>query len=133
MIAHAKTKAAAHGRSVTFLVMDAAAPALPAGSYDAIVCRHVLWALPDTAAVLARWAALLRPGGRLLLIEGFWHTGGGLHAADLLALLPPSLLHATVHDLSGRIDLWGGPVADERYAITADLAPLHSLLVALHS
>ena len=128
MIARAEAKAADHGRAVAFRVMDAAAPALPAGRYDAVVCRHVLWALPDPAAVLARWVDLLRPGGRLLLIEGFWHTGGGLHAADLLALRPPSLVQATVHNLSDRTDLWGGPVTDVRYAITADL-PFSSFLI----
>ena len=119
MIARAAAKADATGRPITFHVMDAAAPALP-GGYDAVVCRHVLWALPEPAAVLARWAALLRPGGRLLLIEGFWHTGGGLRAADLLALLPPAFARATVHDLTPRPDLWGRPAPDERYALTTD-------------
>jgi len=119
MIARARTKASNAGLGATFHVMDAAAPSLP-GGYDAVVCRHVLWALPEPAAVLARWAALLRPGGRLLLIEGFWHTGGGLRAAALPAMLPAALGRPTIHDLTPRPDLWGRPAVDERYALIAD-------------
>ena len=37
-----------------------------------------------------------------------------------LALLPPALARATVHDLTPRPDLWGRPAHDERYARTAD-------------
>ncbi len=52
-----------------------------------VLCRHVLWALPDQPAALARWTALLAAGGALLLVEGHWHTGAGLTAAETEALL----------------------------------------------
>ncbi len=56
--------------AVTFRVGDASDPDLVQGSYDVVLSRHVLWALPDPAAGLDRWVRLLAPGGRLLLVEG---------------------------------------------------------------
>ena len=42
---------------------------LPSGSVDAIVCTLVLCTVPDPAAALAEARRILRPGGRLVLIE----------------------------------------------------------------
>jgi SAM-dependent methyltransferase len=119
MLAQARAKAARARRALWLARMDADRPALAPGRLDALVCRHVLWALPEPGQVLARWAALLRPGGRLCLIEGFWSTGAGLRAADLLATLPRGLVGVTIQELSQRADLWGRAAADERYAVTA--------------
>lgn len=58
------------GRDAEFLLGDAAEPPVAAGAYDVVLARHVLWMLPDVAAVLRRWVSLLRPGGRLVLVEG---------------------------------------------------------------
>jgi SAM-dependent methyltransferase len=117
MIERAMAKGAAASFSTAFEVMDAAKPAFPSGSFDVLVCRHVLWALPETAEVLQRWIKLLRKNGRLILIEGYWHTGGGLHSAEILAALPNSAKTITVEDLSHQPDYWGGPVEDDRFAI----------------
>ena len=119
MIARARVKARAFGQRIDFQVMDAAAPQFPPAAFDALVCRHLLWALPDPLRVLQRWAELLKPGGRLLLVEGYWSTGAGLHAPQLLAALPPVLTLISMQNLSGQADLWGGPVSDERYALCA--------------
>ena len=90
---------------------------MPAASFDVVLARHVLFALPEPEAVLARWIALLRPGGRLLLVEGFWHTGAGLHAAEVERMLRPLRADVEVVPLSDRDGLWGGPVDDERYLV----------------
>ena len=84
-----------------------------------LLCRHLLWALPAPAEVLRRWAALLKPGGRLLLIEGHWHTGSGLPAAAITAMPPPALVLAGRQDLSPNPIHWGKPVSDERYLLVA--------------
>lgn len=78
-----------------------------------------MWALPEPGRVLRRWAALLAPDGRLVLIEGYWHTGGGLHAGDVTRLMPPSVSTVQIERLDDDLRLWGGPVTDERYAILA--------------
>lgn len=119
MLARARAKTAAIGMPTPFFVMDATEPALTAGCFDVVVCRHLLWALPDPARVLQSWARLLVPGGRLVLIEGFWHTGGGLHTKEIVKALPPSLAEVQVQDLSRRPRLWGREVNDERYCVIA--------------
>ena len=121
MIAKARAKAAAAGLAIDFQVMDAAAPSLAPAEFDALVCRHVLWALPRPAEVLRRWAALLRPAGRLVLVEGRWGTGTGLTPTEILSALPPEFDPQSVENLSGEAALWGRAVSDERYAIIADL------------
>ena len=125
MIAQARAKAAAAGLTIQFREMDAGELSLPPGHFDAVVCRHLLWALPEPVEVLRRWAALLRPRGRLVLIEGRWGNGAGLAASEILADLPPALNPHPVRDLSGQAQLWGREVADERYAIVADLRRNH--------
>jgi SAM-dependent methyltransferase len=114
MIVRAKAKAAGH--DATFAVGDAADPELPAGSFDVVLSRHVLWALPDPAAGLARWVRLLAPGGRLLLVEGRWFTGSGLAAADAEALVRATGRGAVVRHLPEPV-YWGKPIDDERYLI----------------
>lgn len=123
MISLARAKAARQGYHIEFRVMEAAFPQLPNNHYGVIVCRHLLWALPEPAQVLQRWAALLKPRGRLLLIEGHWGTGGGLHAKQVTAMLPAAFSAFLIQDLSDHPDLWGKAVSDERYAIVADLHP----------
>jgi hypothetical protein len=70
--------------------------------------------------MLQRWAALLQPQGRLILIEGCWGTGVGLPAKELLAFLPASFTNPVIQNLSDNSNLWGKVVSDERYAIITD-------------
>jgi chemotaxis methyl-accepting protein methylase len=42
------------GSAIRFVEGDAASPDLPLGAFDVILCRHVLWTLPDPGAALAR-------------------------------------------------------------------------------
>lgn len=123
MIARARMKAQAAGYSITFQVMDAAYPQVAPQSVDVVVCRHLLWTLPDIDQVLQRWVQLLKPAGRLLLIEGRWNTDAGLHAHEILDALPASLAKVSVLNLSDQPDLWGSAITDERYLISAELRP----------
>lgn len=122
MIAQAQAKALTADYPISFQVMDATDPQLTAHSFDVIICRHLLWALPTPAQVLQRWVKLLQPGGRLVLIEGYWHTGGGLHAEEIVAALPSELSHVSVVHLHEQPELWGKVVSDERYGVLAQLA-----------
>lgn len=97
---------------------DAGTPPLAAGAYDAVLCRHVLWALPDQVAVLGRWVDLLAPGGRLVLVEGNWATGAGLAADTTLALLEAAGRPGVVRHLTEPA-FWGREITDERYLVVA--------------
>jgi SAM-dependent methyltransferase len=118
MVAAARAKVAASGTTATVEVGDASDPPGLAGATDVVLTRHVLWALPDPSAALARWVRLLRPGGRLLLVEGRWWTGGGLTAAETRQLLAPHATQVQTVPLTDPL-LWGGPVEDERYLCVA--------------
>jgi len=117
MLDLARAKLDAVGLPMPFLLMDASRPDFAAASFDIVISRHVLWMFEDYPAVLDRWLALLPPGGRLLLIEGFWHTGAGLHAVDILAALAHQPGKSTLVDLAADTRLWGGPMRDERYLV----------------
>lgn len=116
MVQAARAKVAARGVTATFEVGDAADPPLTASAYDVVLVRHVLWAMPDPDATVARWVSLLRPGGRLVLVEGFWHTGAGLTAARTEAIVAAYASAVVVRPLTDPA-LWGGPVTDERYLV----------------
>lgn len=117
MIERARSKAVRHAH-VRFVVADVAEPPLDLASYDAVLCRHVLWALPDPGAALERWIALLKPTGRLVLVEGHWHTGAGLTAAETMALVREAGRAPELYPLRDA-RYWGRVIDDERYAVVA--------------
>jgi len=121
MISLAQAKAATYGLPIEFHVMDAAFPQLSYQQFDMIICRHLLWALPEPKQVLQRWTEFLKQEGRLVLIEGFWATGAGLHAKEIIEMLPSSFINVSVQNLSDNPNFWGGSVTDERYVIVADI------------
>jgi 2-polyprenyl-3-methyl-5-hydroxy-6-metoxy-1,4-benzoquinol methylase len=75
-----KARALATQRSMSktaeFRVADAALPLLFAdASFDAIICIDAITHLPDRPRVVAEWARLLKPGGRLLFTGSTVVTG----------------------------------------------------------
>ncbi|MGW0815288.1 class I SAM-dependent methyltransferase [Streptomyces viridiviolaceus] len=122
MVERARAKLA--GRDAVFLTGDAAAPPVGQQRFDAVLVRHVLWTLPDPGRALRHWRELLRPGGRLILVEGVWGTVApvGIPADRLTALLTPLAGRVRVERLSDDASLWGREVDDERYAVVAEPA-----------
>jgi len=74
MLAEARKQADRRGLTASFQIGDAVQPTLEEGSLDAIVCRHLLWTLRQPQVALANWFRLLRPNGRVVVIDGFWFT-----------------------------------------------------------
>lgn len=53
----------------SFLLGDAVRPPFRPASFDALTNRHLLWTLRDPEQALTSWRELLRPGGRLIVID----------------------------------------------------------------
>jgi len=118
MVSAAIAKADATGVTATFAQGDAGAPPFEPESADVALARHVLWALPQPSEALRRWVRLLRPGGRLVLIEGRWSTGAGITAEDCRTLVLRHRRAAHVERLTDPA-LWGRAIDDERYLLTS--------------
>ena len=70
MLAEARRKAAQQNFSVRFEEADAEQLPFPPDSFDLAVSRHVLWTLPHPEAAIDEWIRVLRPGGRLAVVDG---------------------------------------------------------------
>ncbi len=69
----ARHKADQLGRKVDLRLGDAQALDLPDASFDTVVCTLSLCAIPDERRAVAEMRRVLRPGGRLLLLD---HVAG---------------------------------------------------------
>jgi SAM-dependent methyltransferase len=100
-----RQRAAEAGRSVDFRVGDAQALPLDDGSMDVCRCERALQWVPDAEQALAEMVRVLRPGGRLSLIETDWRTlTVDLPDQDLDALLAAMrALRGPAFGLGGRL------------------------------
>lgn len=57
---------------VRFVLGDAENTMEPDDTYDAIVCRHLVWTLTDPRKAIAEWLRVLKPGGKLIVFDGNW-------------------------------------------------------------
>ncbi|MDP2355668.1 MAG: methyltransferase domain-containing protein [Beijerinckiaceae bacterium] len=69
MLARAKAKHAT-AKSLSLYLGDAEDTREPHASHDAIVMRHLVWTLVDQAAAFSDWFRVVRPGGRIVVIDG---------------------------------------------------------------
>ena len=69
MIAEARRKAAGRSLSIRFEQADAEHLPLAPASFDLVISRHVLWTLPHPEAAIDEWVRVLRPGGRLAVVD----------------------------------------------------------------
>ena len=74
MLSKAKEKAEKAGfHNVTFTIGDAEDTKEPADQYDVVINRHLVWTLPHPEKAIKEWKRVLKPGGRLVIMEGNWH------------------------------------------------------------
>ncbi|MGN7292806.1 class I SAM-dependent methyltransferase [Rhizobium sp. SAFR-030] len=70
MLERARAKARARGRTIRFFMGDAENTLEPDAAYDVITNRHLVWTLVDPEAAFREWHRLLKPAGRLLIVDG---------------------------------------------------------------
>ena len=61
--------------TVRFEEADAEHLPFPPGSFDLAISRHLLWTLAHPEAAIDEWIRVLRPGGRLVVIDGQFDPG----------------------------------------------------------
>jgi ubiquinone/menaquinone biosynthesis C-methylase UbiE len=84
MLAIARERAAAIGRDADLRQGDAQALDFPDSSFDTVLCALGLCAIPDDRRAVTEMARVLRPGGRLLLVDHVAASAAALRAVQWL-------------------------------------------------
>ncbi len=78
MLDVARKKAEKMNLDVKFRVADAENLPFNDEEFDAVVCRHVLWTLPNPRKALEEWGRVVKSGGKVVIIDGNWGEDGAL-------------------------------------------------------
>jgi len=84
MLGLARERAAALGREADLRQGDAQALDFPDESFDTVLCALGLCAIPDDRRAVTEMARVLRPGGRLLLVDHVAASAPALRAVQWL-------------------------------------------------
>ena len=148
MLEKARAKSKKRESNIRFLLGDAERTLEDDESYDVIVTRHLVWTLVDPAAAFAEWFRVLKPGGKLLVVDGdfvspTWATKfnkamtGFLETLGLRKPVAPVAHMKTHQDILARVHFSNGARAEEvktmlaktgfdPIAVDFDLKQIHS-------
>ncbi|MDQ0390397.1 ubiquinone/menaquinone biosynthesis C-methylase UbiE [Labrys monachus] len=113
MLKVARRKHAGHKKKVRFILADAESTVEDEASYEAIICRHLVWTLTEPEQAFSDWRRILRPGGLLLIFDGDWAR------PTLMGRAASLVIH--VIDLLVGADPHHGGMSDRHAAIMAQL------------
>ena len=74
MINKARKRAEEMEHSIDFRTGDAEHLDFPDNSFDVVVSRNLIWTLPNPDLALKEWHRVLKPGGRIIVSDGFWQN-----------------------------------------------------------
>ncbi|MFC6767944.1 class I SAM-dependent methyltransferase [Natrinema soli] len=136
MLEQARTKAEQPALSATFQHGDAENLAQPDDAYDLVTARHLIWTLPAPERAIDEWRRVVRPGGRIVLIEGHWDFDetfegyeeihddlplyDGRPPAELAAFLGKQGLENVEYEHLVDSELWGQEPNYEKYIMVGD-------------
>ena len=79
MLKIAKEKASNFNLAVEFKLGDAENLPFEDELFDVVINRHLLWTLPDPEKAISDWKRVLKPEGKLVIVDGNWDGHRGLH------------------------------------------------------
>ncbi|MCO6186808.1 class I SAM-dependent methyltransferase [Rhizobium sp. L1K21] len=116
MLERAREKARTRGRSIRFVMGDAENTMEPDDSYDVITNRHLVWTLVDPKAAFVEWHRVLKPGGKVLIVDG-----------DFVNVSPLTQFLKRLATAAGRIGL----IKDARHgAASPEMAETHNRILS---
>ncbi|MGA1867864.1 MAG: class I SAM-dependent methyltransferase [bacterium] len=98
MISHARENARMHKLPIHFQTGDAEKLEFEDNTFDVIVSRNLLWTLPCPDKALNEWRRVMKPGGTLIVSDGFWknYTWRRIHHF-MLNVLNAIVTHGNIH------------------------------------
>jgi ubiquinone/menaquinone biosynthesis C-methylase UbiE len=70
MMEQAREKMKKKNLSWNLVKGDAENPDFSSDTFDCIICRYLLWTLPNPEVALRNWYKILKPGGKMIIIDG---------------------------------------------------------------
>lgn len=138
MLDQARTKVDQSELSATFQRGDAENLTQSDDSYDLVTARHLIWTLPSPERAIEEWRRVIRPGGRIVLIEGHWdfdetfegyeeiHNDlplyDGRPSEELKAFLQEQGLETVEYDLLEDPQFWGQEPNYEKYIMIGNVS-----------
>lgn len=103
LLASAQRRAQERGSTATFATGDAYGLPFGADSFDAVLCERVFQHLTAPARAAAEIARVLRPGGRVVVVDSDWATAI-VHPGDprVAGAVVDTLISSTTNPLAGR-------------------------------
>lgn len=92
MLAIARERAGERGRRTTLIAADAGQLDFEDASFDSVVCTLGLCSVPDDGAAVREMARVLRPDGRLVLLEHVRSPRRSVRALQRALDVPPTRL-----------------------------------------
>lgn len=79
MLGKAKERANSLNLIVNFKIGDAENLPFEDEFFDVVINRHLLWTLPDPERAIFEWGRVLKPKGKVMIIDGNWGNCFGSH------------------------------------------------------
>jgi ubiquinone/menaquinone biosynthesis C-methylase UbiE len=76
MMSVAQKKAAEKGVNIRFVEGDVESLPFEDGTFDCVTARNVLWTLTNPEKAVKEWTRVVKPGGKIIIIDGKWVTKG---------------------------------------------------------